>query len=194
MGPGDRSEGYSGSDSYLYVEKLIHGRGRSLSIICPFISPSYARVLVKESARKEVRVITSNSKITSEAVSIMRKGRGYGAYLKFLAYVTALCVILFIIGLYIFALALVPFVAMAIALAAVFRAASKSRRIKVKVGNERFIHEKIYLADDYAIVGSANLTYSGLHKNVEHIEVIHDGEKLSQMGRHFEELWGDIAT
>ena len=62
--------------------------------------------------------------------------------------------------------------------------------LKVK---ERFIHAKIYAKDEYAVVGSANLTESGLWKNAEHI-VIFEGEEAEQIVSDFETLYNLYKT
>ncbi len=61
--------------------------------------------------------------------------------------------------------------------------------LKVKVAKGKFVHEKVYIGNDIAIVGSANLTYNGMHKNVEHIDVIKDDARIRQLREHFESLW-----
>ena len=38
-------------------------------------------------------------------------------------------------------------------------------------------------------MGSANLTYSGMHKNIEHIEVIKEGDRIAELEKHFRQLW-----
>jgi phosphatidylserine/phosphatidylglycerophosphate/cardiolipin synthase-like enzyme len=193
MGSGDQATGYSGSSSYMYIEPLISGRGRTLRVICPFISARYAKLLVGQSARKEVSVITSNSNISADAVRIMKRGKRF-PYLTLSAYFIILSIMIAALRLYLAELVLVPITALIVGITAAHYARPSKQRINVRVASESFVHEKIYLGDDHAVVGSANLTYSGLHKNVEHIEVIRDSAKLSQMSRHFEELWRSIAT
>jgi len=61
--------------------------------------------------------------------------------------------------------------------------------LQVKVITERFVHEKLYISGNTAISGSANLTYNGMHKNIEHIEVTKDESKIREMRRHFESMW-----
>jgi len=60
--------------------------------------------------------------------------------------------------------------------------------MELRIIEERFIHAKIYVKDGYAVVGSANLTESGLWKNVEHI-VIFEGEEAEQIVNDFETLY-----
>jgi len=63
--------------------------------------------------------------------------------------------------------------------------------IEVRVSGGPFVHEKIYIGSDTAITGSANLTYSGMHRNIEHIEITHDPERIAELGRHFNGLWNE---
>ena len=189
--PGDRS--YSGSSSYAYVEPLIKDRGRTLKIICPFISPAYAKMLVRQSAFKEVSVITSSSRISESAVRIMRRGRRF-PYATLSAYFIILSMLLYALRLYLAELVAIPITVMVVIVTILHYSRPRRQRINVRVASERFIHEKVYISESRAIVGSANLTYAGLHKNVEHIEVIQDAEQVHALEKHFNELWRDIAA
>jgi len=60
--------------------------------------------------------------------------------------------------------------------------------LDIIVINEHSIHAKIYVKEGYAVVGSANLTESGLWKNAEHI-VIFEGEEAEQIIADFETLY-----
>ena len=62
--------------------------------------------------------------------------------------------------------------------------------LKVK---ERFIHAKVYVKEGYAVVGSANLTESGLWQNAEYI-VIFEGEEAEQIISDFETLYNLYKT
>ncbi|HUC39104.1 MAG TPA: phospholipase D-like domain-containing protein [Candidatus Acidoferrum sp.] len=186
MTKGDQEESYSGSASHLLIDRMIGSGEKTLSIICPFISIYYAKILIRQSSRKRIRVITSNSRISEAAVKMMKRGRGPG-HIKLMVYLIMLFVILLVLGIYPFYIAMIP----VMAVVAVFPLMKRQGRsgIEVKVAVESFIHEKIYLSDTYAITGSANLTYSGTHKNIEHIEETHDAEKLKRLSMHFEDLW-----
>jgi len=61
--------------------------------------------------------------------------------------------------------------------------------IKVKVTKDKFVHEKLYIGSDMAIVGSANLTFNGMHRNVEHIDIIRSKDQIDRLKTHFESLW-----
>lgn len=53
-----------------------------------------------------------------------------------------------------------------------------------------FIHSKIYIIDkSHAISGSANLTYSGLNKNVESLNIAETKEEVQQIETDFMRVW-----
>lgn len=53
-----------------------------------------------------------------------------------------------------------------------------------------FIHAKIYVADQkFAISGSANLTFSGLNKNIETLSIAETPEEVQQVETAFMRLW-----
>ena len=61
--------------------------------------------------------------------------------------------------------------------------------IELMVVSERFIHAKMYIVDgEYAVVGSPNLTQSGLWQNVEYV-LIFEGEEAKQIEDDFQTLW-----
>ena len=66
---------------------------------------------------------------------------------------------------------------------------SRKSRMHVRVVRGNFVHEKVYISDSMAITGSANLTYSGMHKNTERIAIIDSRKEIGELRRHFEELW-----
>ncbi len=182
-----KEEGYSGSSAYLYIDRMIKSKEPTLDIVCPFISPYYARMLMRQSSRKRIRVITSNSKITEQAAKMMEQGGVDPGYIKLIIYAAILLAIFVVLDLYFIYVAMIPVVMVLVAIP-IFRMGRK-KRIQVKVAQQRFIHEKLYISSNYAITGSANLTYGGTHKNVEHISVVKDREEISKLNRHFEELW-----
>jgi hypothetical protein len=53
-----------------------------------------------------------------------------------------------------------------------------------------FVHSKIYIIDKaYGIAGSANLTWRGLHSNVENLSIAETKEEVQQLERDFMVLW-----
>lgn len=178
---------YSGDSSYRFVDRMIDGGTSTLRIVSPFISVSYADRLLRAARGRRVYVITSGSHGNDEAVGVLVKGRRTGIF-RPAAYLTVLSAALYLFKLYLFAtvslLMLVLF-----GYAAVARRRRRLPNLHVKVVTNRFIHEKLYLTDEEAVVGSANLTYSGMHKNIEHIDVTRDQAKVTKLTDHFNELW-----
>ncbi len=56
------------------------------------------------------------------------------------------------------------------------------------VPEEKFVHSKIYIFDDVAFIGSANLTYNSLWKNVETVEIF-KGEEVQKIEEEFHKIW-----
>jgi phosphatidylserine/phosphatidylglycerophosphate/cardiolipin synthase-like enzyme len=146
-------------------------------------------MLVEIAKGRKLSVITSGGTgiEDSEAVRILMKGRK--------DYRVRPLVFLSIVALGLLALNFLVYSLLFAALAAglVWSTYRHNRRrgsnIRVKVVTNRFIHEKMYLSDDGAITGSANLTFSGMHRNIEHIDMVNDREKVRGLLGHFEELW-----
>lgn len=189
---GEQSKSYSGDETYKEIDKLIKEKTRSeLLIVCPYINKYYARMLIWASGRRHVRVITSNSVVSSDAIRLMRKSRAGSGYIKAAIYFIILEVVFFFLKLYYLEVLLMPIVAILLAIA-VKRASKLRNRIEVKVSDSKFIHEKLYISGSSAVLGSANLTYSGTRKNIEHIEVIYDIGRISALKDHFNSLWRAI--
>jgi hypothetical protein len=61
------------------------------------------------------------------------------------------------------------------------------KRSEEKAG---FVHSKIYLIDKaYGIAGSANLTWRGLHSNVETLSIAENSEEVQRFETEFMRLW-----
>lgn len=58
-----------------------------------------------------------------------------------------------------------------------------------------FIHSKIYIVDkQYAISGSANLTYSGLNSNVESLNIAENIDEVQRLEMDFMRLWMEFES
>lgn len=58
-----------------------------------------------------------------------------------------------------------------------------------------FVHAKIYIADnELAVQGSANLTYSGLHSNVESLSIAETKEEVQQIEMEFRRIWMEFEN
>jgi phosphatidylserine/phosphatidylglycerophosphate/cardiolipin synthase-like enzyme len=62
------------------------------------------------------------------------------------------------------------------------------------VGLER-LPAKLYIVDEeVALAGSANLTYSGMNRNIERLEVKTSTSEIGQEIEAFLDLWGSERT
>jgi len=183
-----RDQSYSGDSSYKFVDGLIDRGGSTLRVVSPFIGRSYAERLLRAARRRRVYVITSGSNGNNDAIRLLAKGKGAGI-LKPAAYLTALSALLYFLKYYLFAALSVLVLALFVYSGFATRRKGMSN-LHVKVVTNRFIHEKLYLTEEEAIVGSANLTHSGMHKNIEHIDVTRDRSKITELTDHFDEMWG----
>ena len=52
-----------------------------------------------------------------------------------------------------------------------------------------FVHAKFYIGDNEAIQGSANLTYNGMHKNLENISIIRNERDIEKLRKEFYKIW-----
>jgi phosphatidylserine/phosphatidylglycerophosphate/cardiolipin synthase-like enzyme len=177
---------YEGVDTYKFIDPLLNDGGRTLSLITPFISTYYSRKLLAVAGRKRVRLITSGSDINKKALGMIHAGRR-GVYLRVLLYLFALSALLFYFNLILFAVGVSA--AFAAVLALMILTLTGRKAVEVRVVRHLFIHEKAYISETMAITGSANLTYSGTHKNLEHIDVIDDAQEIKRLSEHFEKLW-----
>ncbi|MEM0149753.1 MAG: phospholipase D-like domain-containing protein [Candidatus Micrarchaeaceae archaeon] len=186
MEPGGSVQ-YSGSESFKYADRLIGNNDRELLIISPYISNYYVRILMRK-RHKKIRIITSESSMGSGSLLMDIAKGSRRRRIKALAYFAVLDAILFYIHLGVAALALLILVALLFA-GTIKKPKAPKSNIQVKTTGSRFIHEKIYIGDSTAITGSANLTYNGMHKNIEHIEVITDKRRIGELKDHFNRLW-----
>ena len=183
-------KGYSGNESYKFVDKLIDGNGDFL-IITPYIDAFYAEKVLKAGGRRRIKIITSGAPNNKEALALLAKGKK--SWVRFVGiYFLVLAGLLYLAHFYNAAL-LSAGIFVIVALFIVLRRINgkgKQANVEVKVVKNFFVHEKIYISVDSAIVGSANLTYNGMHKNIEHIEIISDPSRVAELKSHFNRLWG----
>lgn len=63
-----------------------------------------------------------------------------------------------------------------------------------KIIKRDFVHAKIYVVDGkVAMVGSPNLTYSGLWNNIEHLMFTHDSSEVRMIEDDYEKLWNSYG-
>jgi phosphatidylserine/phosphatidylglycerophosphate/cardiolipin synthase-like enzyme len=188
----DASDGnalYSGSASYREVEKLLYGRGRGLSIVSPYLSRYYVRKLAGIARRKRIRLITTAQTAKEERELVRYLGRrGASIWLKALIALLLFIALSALVGFWFLALMAMQ----ALALDSMLLTISAARRkpnIEVRFVRGVFVHEKLYISEKQAITGSANLTWSGMHKNIEHLEITRNPDRIRALADHFQELW-----
>jgi len=179
----------STESSYKSVEKLIFSKGKVLYIISPYISDYYLKILKRVSSRKKVYLITSGASYENAVRISGIHALGHPRILHgFL--VVAFAAIFVIAHEYVLSLlAMDAFAAWAAIFSFAMLLPEKRGNMRVRTIKDNFVHEKIYITDNYAITGSANLTYSGMHKNTERIGIVEDKKELSELKGHFAEMW-----
>ncbi len=180
---------YSGTDSYKYVNKLLKN-GTELWIISPYISFDYAKLLVKYSKKKKIWLITSHNATNLKSIKYFESfSKFYKKILKSAVFFAFLAIATYLLN---FHLLFGIMFALTLFLGFMSILSFKKKHLpnlKIKFSDKVFIHEKIYISDKEAITGSANLTFSGQHKNIEHIELTDSAEKINGLKIHFHSLW-----
>lgn len=177
-----RDRSYSGKDSYRHVERVLKGE-KNLLIVSPYIDEYYANYLVSHARGKRIRILSSS--MHGGAARKLR-GRNIGPAVKFSLLVAAFNLLFFLFGLQFLAFLIISSSAAVLFLA--FSLRGRHLDISVRVPRN-FVHAKMYIGDGAAIEGSANLTYAGMHENVEHIDVIFDEKRIADLKRQFHALW-----
>jgi phosphatidylserine/phosphatidylglycerophosphate/cardiolipin synthase-like enzyme len=179
----------STESSYKAVEKLLFSKGRNLYIISPFVSAYYLKALKRISSRKNVYLITSESSY-KKAVEYAGSSNYGIPKPQHAAVVAAVAVLAFILRQYIITLlAIDMFGIWASFFSVAMLSPKKKSRMHVRIVRGNFVHEKVYISEKSAITGSANLTYSGMHKNTERINIVDDKKEIEELRRHFEDMW-----
>ena len=180
---------YSGDSSYKYVDRLIKEKDGELMVISPYLSGYYVNMLANAAQSRKIRVITSNSSLGYKNSRLKNFAMGgIMGYIKAIAFFLILDVISVFLD-FAYTTAILTLIVLAVVLLAYMRHKRADSNMKVRVIRDRFVHEKLYISDSTAISGSANLTYNGMHKNIEHIEVTRDQAKIKELKAHFESMW-----
>ena len=175
---------YSGKDSYKYVENLICS-GKRILIVSPYIDLHYANFILRNSSGKKYYILSSS--MDARAKSLLLGGRFPKetvtlSVMFFLGFVLFLAINLYTYSAYMLVMSVLAIFATLLLLK------RRNTCISVKLPKE-FVHAKIYVSEGMAIHGSANLTYKGMHQNVEHIEVTREREAVDGLERQFWQLW-----
>lgn len=181
---GARTSSYYGKRAYKYVDKLLKGE-KDLLIVSPYLDDYYAAYLAKHSHGRK-RYIISSSIRSSAAKKLQRNQLSNSLTSAFLA--ASVNWLLFLIGSF-----NLPFAIASVGsgLALVAYSLLHRNRIYLKVPKE-FVHVKMYVGDSVAVEGSANLTYAGMHKNIETVRLIRDAKEIEALKRQFWTLWNSL--
>ncbi len=175
---------YHGQSSYRYVERLLR-RGRELYIVSPYIDAHYARFIKSISGNKRIYIISSS--MSSDASALLSGGRSPWPAITLSLILVLIDYLAWLIhpDLYLPAASM-----LVILFSALLFLRKKPGIIRIKKP-AAFVHAKMYISEGEAIEGSANLTYSGMHRNIEGISIVHDGKRIDEMKEHFWRMWKD---
>ena len=173
---------YTGKSSYKYVERLLR-ESRELLIVSPFIDAYYAKMLRSCGSRKRIRIISSS--IDAMARKLLETGRPIGPFLSLLFLIAAFDYLAYLLSFLLVYILPASAIIVLIAFAAML---NNDNHIELKVPKE-FVHAKMYISDRECILGSANLTYRGMHLNTEHIEVKKDAVEVDRLRSEFWKIW-----
>ncbi|MDE1762027.1 MAG: hypothetical protein KGH78_02435 [Candidatus Micrarchaeota archaeon] len=176
---------YSGKSSYKYVNDLIDG-GRKVMIVSPYIDIYYANFLISRSRTRKFYVLSSS--MDSRARKVLLKGRFPREAATFTSIFYLGFLLFYLTGFYSFSGSMLLVAVVSTIVSFLFlRGAPKN--ISVRFPKD-FVHAKMYISERMAIRGSANLTYKGMHQNVEHIDISYEREEIERLERDFWQLWG----
>lgn len=177
---------YSGKDCHRYVERLISG-GMELYIVSPYIDEYYAKFLKSHSYKKKVRIISSSIKKDA------RKELGLRAPISALIKVALIATILDLLLFFFYVLPeTLLFLSILFIITSALFIANLRYDIAIKTPRD-FTHAKLYISENMAIQGSANLTYRGMHANVEHIEILYNEESIDELRNEFLRMWKNLS-
>lgn len=176
---------YYGRESYKHIDRLI-AKSKNLYIISPFIDRYYANYIRSHSRGKQIHILSSS--ISPEAKAVL-SGKGHLGAKSFTKIFVSLLLINFVSFYFhlLFVYVFIASVIITLASVALMRR-KKNGNIRLRIPS-RFVHMKLYVSDYMAIEGSANLTYNGMHKNIEHINVTYDKHEVKRLQRQFWKEW-----
>jgi phosphatidylserine/phosphatidylglycerophosphate/cardiolipin synthase-like enzyme len=180
---GDRNYYYYGDDSHKYLKKLMEG-GNRIYIVSPYIDDYYSGVILKNSKNKKFYIVSS-----SLGKNIRRRLEDRNR-----TYILSLYLIIFLLSLAILSsfetnlVYLAVFGAIGVLYLVSLFVRYRRNRVELRVPS-RFVHAKMYLSDKMGIHGSANLTYKGMHENMEHINITYDKGEIGRLKDEFWRIW-----
>jgi phosphatidylserine/phosphatidylglycerophosphate/cardiolipin synthase-like enzyme len=178
------SASYYGQDSHKHVDRLLKYE-KNILIVSPYIDDYYANYIIRNSGGKKVHIISSSIKQSAAKRLTENRMRSMAMFAILIAAINIVLLPLGIFALY-FAISSIGVVS-ALFISSLF----PKRMVYLKIPKE-FVHAKMYVGERTAIEGSANLTYNGMHKNIERISVTHNSGKISESKREFWKLWNSL--
>jgi len=172
---------YYGQDTYKNVEKLIRSE-QNILIVSPYIDDYYARYLVNHARGKSIHILSSSVKRSAAKKLGSGKPREAIYFVFLVAFFNILFLSIKILEIYFVT------VSFTIAFLWLLYSVLDKRKIYLREPKE-FVHVKLYIGDRAAIDGSANLTYAGMHKNVERINVTRDRARIAELKKQFWGMW-----
>jgi len=168
---------------YKHVEKLIR-RSKNVFIVSPYIDEYYAKFILRHARNKKIYIISSSP--DEKAKKLLMKG-GFPTLTLLLSIIMFLFYYLLrLAGLNYMFILIIGFLLFALFIVRLSTKKPKSIRLKIP---KEFIHAKFYIGDYEAITGSANLTYRGMHKNIEHLEIRNDPDYIKKLKTEFWRMW-----
>ena len=179
-----KSPSYSGKNVYRYIEQVIT-KGRRVLIVSPYIDRYYANFILGNSRGRKFYILSSS--MDDSAKKLLSAGRFPKGAAYFSLVLLAADALMYLSRAYLPFLYLLPIAALSVALL-VFLASRKPKNINLRFPKE-FVHAKLYISERMAVHGSANLTYKGMHKNIEHVEMAYDEGEIKRLESQFWQLW-----
>jgi phosphatidylserine/phosphatidylglycerophosphate/cardiolipin synthase-like enzyme len=189
----------------VHVLPSLRAATRSLDIVSPYLSPEYAQLLLsKARSGVVVRLVTSDSNGRRHQQALRMLGQSTGGYSLDRRFwrLFSVAVLLGICGIVLgnqAGILLLTF-SLIVAVAALAKNLTKKRgsiaQLFVKVvASTQLVHVKLYIIDrQIAFTGSANLTYYGMNRNIEQIEMkTLPSEVQTEIGV-FSNIWGPQPT
>ncbi len=186
---------------HILEDHLISAKKR-LWIISPWISPEYADLALKKSEEGvDVQIVTTNdygnnkhrqslTKLFEEKMETFQEGRLGFKVMAIILTFFGLLLAGAISSIMIVILIIVPFIYRSKITRTRYYCVPKIGEDKMIVYDRynRFTHSKFYIIDNIGAVGSANLTRSGLWKNVEVLVIMKDKKIVFKLGETFQTL------
>ena len=181
---GGKPTSYYGRSSYKYVEPILRGE-KELLIVSPYIDAYYTNYLLSHARGKRIRIISSAIG-KDDAKRLSNRRRAWPIIPALLLFLGNVMLVYTGIILPAFLAASGLIILLLIALVAL----KKKLDISLKVPKS-FVHAKLYVGNNMAVEGSANLTFAGMHKNVEHVSVTRDPDEINELRKQFWKIWNE---